>query len=236
MSPLADFLPMTVAMSQIIDLFSSLLFPCLHCGSLQCQKPPLCTQCSQQLVRYEGAPLHQYDEGLFQAYSQYEWSPGQSDIFSSMVLSLKGKYSRRYWARLAAEFVQKRLSLEMQNRPIKIVPAPSSSGKKDHAFWWGETLARELKADFVPCLQKATKRSQRGQSRQQRSKLRISVDEKYSDQIDSSSEALWVFVDDILTTGATAHAAYEALGSPPHFEVWVLGYRSLSCGVSRDLL
>lgn len=34
------------------------------------------------------------------------------------------------------------------------------------------------------------------------------------------------FVDDVLTTGSTALAAWQALGHPRHFTVWSLIYRS----------
>jgi len=34
-----------------------------------------------------------------------------------------------------------------------------------------------------------------------------------------------IFVDDILTTGATAMAAHQALGSPANFQVWTLAYQ-----------
>ena len=34
-----------------------------------------------------------------------------------------------------------------------------------------------------------------------------------------------IFADDVITTGATALAAYMALGDPPSFEVWTLACR-----------
>jgi predicted amidophosphoribosyltransferase len=42
----------------------------------------------------------------------------------------------------------------------------------------------------------------------------------------SSDHTTYVLVDDILTTGATASAVYEALFRPRHFEVWTLSCRS----------
>ena len=39
------------------------------------------------------------------------------------------------------------------------------------------------------------------------------------------SEYRYIFVDDVVTSGSTAMAAYMALGDPDHFEVWALACR-----------
>lgn len=214
----------------------SFLLPCLHCGSLQCSGVRLCRHCFVTLKRFQKEQLYSYIEAPYPIYAQYEWNPEESDILSTFFLSLKGSRSETSWQELAPLFVQRRLSRETVNLPMRIVPAPSSTGQMDHAFFWGQALAKQLQAELVSCLVKTQKNHQRGASRRQRQRLRIDVDEKYSDLLKDPTEVLWIFTDDILTTGSTAHAAYEALGCPPHFEVWVLGRRSLACGASRYLL
>lgn len=223
-------------MKAILNYLQSYKAPCLHCGSLQCASPPLCVPCFKALERFEGLPLRVYTEGPFPVYSFYEWIPGESDILSKFFLKLKGPRSAGYWTSLAPSFVSRRLSLPIKDMPIRIVMAPSSSGLRDHAYHWAEALAVLLEADLVPCLKKTRLESQRGSSLKKRQRLRLELVEKYSGLLSEPTETLWVFVDDILTSGSTAHAAYEALGSPPHFEAWVLGRRSLSCGASTYLL
>lgn len=223
-------------MKNFKDFVSSLLLPCLHCGSLRTQNVPLCSACFATLNDFQGMPLNLHQEQSFPTYALYEWNPGESDILSALFLAMKGPGRVKRWQGFASSFATKRMSLPMDSLPVRIVPAPSSSGKPDHAFLWGQALAGELGAEFVPCLQKGSLRKQRGASRRQRSRLRLELSEKYSDLSKDQTSVLWIFVDDIYTTGATAHSAYEALGSPPHFEAWVLGYRSLSCGASRYLL
>lgn len=218
------------------QLFRSLMFPCLHCGSLQCSTLRLCPDCLGTLTRFQAEGLHHYNEAPYPIYSFYEWNPGESDVLSTFFLSLKGERSEGTWQQIAPLFAHQRMTRDLPAQQLRIVVAPSSNGGPDHAYFWGKSIAAHLSAEFVPCLVKSRKRHQRGASRRQRQRLRIEVDEKYSELSKDSTEVLWVFVDDILTTGSTAHAAYEALGSPPHFEVWVLGRRSLSCGASRYLL
>ncbi len=233
---LARFLRSSSRMFNFTKLFRSFAFPCLHCGSLQCSTAQLCADCFATLGKFQSEELHFYNEAPYPIYALYEWNPGESDVLSTLFLSMKGSRSERKWKNMAPYFSRKRWSDEVCDLPIRFVPAPSSSGSPDHAYFWGKALAEQFQGELVSCLIKTGKRHQRGASRRQRQRLRIEVDEKYSGLLNESTEVLWVFVDDILTTGSTAHAAYEALGSPPHFEVWVLGRRSLSCGASRYLL
>ncbi len=66
--------------------------------------------------------------------------------------------------------------------------------------------------------------------------VELELIENSTSHVDFDAKSFWIFADDIITTGATARAAHKALGTPKHFEVWVLAQRALSCGASRDLL
>lgn len=208
---------------------------CLHCGSLFPNQGLLCDPCEKNIE-----VLKEYEDlGLPFVKTLYLWRPAQSDILSSLMLHLKGARQKWAWKYYAQMFLRIHLFSEFRSyTQIIVVPAPAKSKKPDHAHYWAEALAEGLGALLLPCLMKIEPAAsyQRTKGRSERNQIRFEVRENSTLPEVSSRATLWIFADDIYTTGATSRAAYEALGSPVNFEVWALSKRSLSCGASKVLL
>ncbi|WP_413576339.1 hypothetical protein ACLVWU_18325 [Bdellovibrio sp. HCB290] len=169
--------------------------------------------------------------GIFDAYMLFRWNPGTSDLLSAQLAGLKGYRKNPDWKHWAQNFISKRIQMGLPTRKIIIIPAPSSGHRAgDHAQQWAQALADAVGAELCLCLTKKAKTHQRGATRDRRVLVELELDENSSMVSEFWSEALWVFADDIVTTGSTALAAYEALGRPPHFEAWALAHRTLACG------
>ncbi|MEN0057653.1 MAG: hypothetical protein AAGB31_02370 [Bdellovibrio sp.] len=167
----------------------------------------------------------------FKLRTLYTWEAGRSEMLSRLILHLKGPRASAPWQVYAQQFVR-RLNIESGWR-LCIVPAPPRKIlHRDHAYYWGEALAQNLGASFLPCLEKISSGSQR----QARGDERALIEMRSHEKSTKEDSILWVFADDVFTTGATAAAAYAALGRPPHFEVWTLVQRRLACRPSEDLL
>ncbi len=216
-------------MEPITNLFKRYIHPCLYCGSLWKSEGLLCEICRQKLNSYLGAHLETRTLAIFEAHALFRWNPGTSDLLSTQIVGLKGSRPKADWDYWATRFVARRLQQGMPSRKVIVAPAPSRNGQKDHAFQWAEALAKSLGGEVHLCLRKASDRHQRGASRDKRVEVVLELDENSSVVSELWSEALWVFADDIVTTGSTALAAFEALGSPPHFETWALAHRTLAC-------
>lgn len=222
-------------MNPTFNLFKKHLSCCLNCGSFLVTKGRFCRYCALKLDRWEQATPILVPP--FQVRAHYSWDPGRSDILSQLVLSLKGTGNEEAWRYYAQDFARKNLSNLTSNRRIQVVPAPAKRiDQKDHSFAWAQGLAESLGASLHPCLEKLSKHHQRGADRAERALIEMKLREKSTSPVDFAPETLWIFADDVLTTGATARAAHIALGCPAHFEVWVLAHRRLSCGASRHLL
>ncbi len=192
---------------------------CINCSYLGADDSLLCSQCKELML---SEALFKKTEMIQSISVHYllRWVANESRLVSLVVNQLKGSHFQevyRYYARLLA------LNLNIDDqKDWVIVPCPSRGLDRLHA----RSLAKELSliTDFplVDCLNFYNK----DQKQKKKSKL-----ERSSVQIQSRSENHFedvIFIDDVVTTGATALASYQALGKPKSFLVGAIARRQLA--------
>jgi predicted amidophosphoribosyltransferase len=141
------------------------------------------------------------------AWTELDSRPGE------LVKALKGRHSRRGYRRLAIEML-KRWS---PRKALFVVP-PSKSGGPDHAWVLAAELASLSGGDFCsPFVAVGDEGEQKAKGRQERQDLKFRL--KFKPTVEA-----FIFVDDLMTTGATAKAAWKALGEP-RFSAWTVACR-----------
>ncbi|MFN8791796.1 MAG: hypothetical protein ACK5Y2_10125 [Bdellovibrionales bacterium] len=156
-------------------------------------------------------------------FSLFTWPPGASDSLSHLILRLK-KASPAAWRFYAEHFFLQ----WAQSNPISdsavFVSVESRSGNL-HAQNWGQALSDYFQKPHEKVLAlEGDLQSQKTlelEGRQRRRMIcRVDFSRLRGRQL--------IFVDDVVTSGSTALAAYRALKEPKDFQVWSLVWRSVS--------
>lgn len=208
-------------------MFKNLKFQsCLNCGSIFINSSLFCSPCVELLISsFKSKSLKQIHR--FPVQPLLIWPPGKSDSLSQLILSLKDSPINA-WEFYAKNFYANNND-SLNTKELVFISHKSHSGKL-HAWNWAESLSRIFGGQHIEALelvkntaaQKTLSVSQR-ENRVMRPLVEIS----------SLTDQNIVFVDDVVTTGFTALAAYKALNQPKNYQVWCLAWRPASSIAAR---
>jgi len=156
----------------------------------------------------------------FNVRSLFSWDQHSPKGLTDLVYGLKGIEDSQAWLEIALWMIRK-FSFRLE-RPV-FVPVPGT--RPNHAYGLAAALSRVMGHPVQDALVKVNSRRQKDLGREERRNVRFVL---RSGHLCTDYRSV-IIVDDVVTTGATAMAAYQALLRPKHCEVWCLMDRQ-PCG------
>jgi predicted amidophosphoribosyltransferase len=157
----------------------------------------------------------------FAAYSLLNWTIENDEWVRELVHAFKRGHSVSAAVTFAGLLSDRMLGAAgLLANPVFVVP-PSRNGRLDHA----SLLALELCKFFPNPSVMVLKNSPHEKHRAQKEKTAIERAGRRFLAVYPSGDApdaQFVFIDDVITSGSTAMAAFMALGDPKYFQSWTL--------------
>ncbi len=144
------------------------------------------------------------------------WKEKES-VVGSLIHGLKGGTPEDIISKISLEIAFR----ESRRKDLLIVPVPSSKvGERDHAFQIAYFVSQELKLHMWEGLKWERKTTNQKFLKKTERFVNTMIQTK---DLPRGKEV--ILIDDLVTTGATATAAYNAIKSLNQIEVWALACR-----------
>ncbi len=198
---------------------------CAVCSRVYTPMDWLCTSCFKQLKKFYLPPKDmirvQNEWGHFRLL---DWTENNNFFVRSFLKSLKKNAPWFLFRKLSYELFCRIVQVRSFPSDTLLIPAPpEKEGLKDHAFrlafGLSELTGFEVRTPLIRD-QKAGTSPQKQKTKRERIKTHLRLKEPFSARH-------CIFVDDVLTTGSTAYAAYKALQQPEFFMICTLVFRPL---------
>lgn len=187
------------------------------CANCSCCLSPVdlyCEGCWNQLWRDVSFQRRDIAGGPFPIYSLWTW-PGGSPIVEKFVRAQKGQSLLEARTKVAQRYL-----LQLPSpRPQGLFYVIPKNKKSDHGAEWAQAFSQVMGVPSYSLIL-PNKGNYKTKNRKQRWTERVVLNSYPSDLL----EHYW-FIDDVLTTGATAQAAWQSLGRPLSFRVVVMVYK-----------
>lgn len=203
----------------IFDLHNKLdrlLRSCSYCGRSSGFTDLLCKFCWQKLFcKISEKQIHVTIP--ISVTSLFIWAKQGDPLIEHVVRTLKAAHYIDAYHQIARELCYRRGEL----KNICFVPIPPSvEGTKDHAFFLAWALSRYTGMPMHTLLRwKFKGASQKQKTREERMSVKMGL------MGSIPKDVKIILVDDIVTTGATANAAYEVLKVYAQIELWTYACR-----------
>lgn len=151
----------------------------------------------------------------------FDWTDGLLPL-TKLLHGLKGCENSLVYLQSAAR-LSAQLPEAIRRPDWVVVPAPPSrKNSQDHAYGFASTVAKILNLPLRTCLERGSRQVQKRAGQKERTKVKIRKKTGFTCEVYKGV----LFVDDIVTTGATMLAAYKALRRP-QYQVLAIAYRPM---------